>query len=159
MKRRIFLMMTCLLLIVSTIIAPVSASAATAKIFKLNTNANLRDPDDYTNILTYMKKGTKVLWTGKTKKSFYLVATTDGKVGYVFRDYLDEYGAVSMKAVYKTTASAKLYKKASTSSHKVATIGSGKYVLVYAIKGGWAYVKTTSGKGGFMKTSVLKKAS
>ena len=158
MKRRVLLIVTCLVLIVSTFVAPISASASgTAKILKVNTGSYLRDPSDYYNIIGNVKKGTKVLWTGKTKKAFYLVTTTDGKTGYIYKDYLDEYGAVSKSQIYVTKSSARVYKKNSTDSKVVSKLGSGKYVLVYATKGGWAYVKTTSGKGGYMKTSSLKK--
>ncbi len=159
MKRKLMRMALCLVLLASMLIAPMSAQAAsTYKIFKLNTNANLRNPANYEDILTYMKKGTKVLWTGKKHKAFYLVSTTSGQTGYVYKEYLSEYGAVSSKQLYKTRSSSKIYKKASTGSHVVTKVGSGRYVLVYATKGGWAYVKTTSGKGGFMKVSQLTKA-
>ena len=159
MKKRVMLMAVCLVMILTAVIAPVSASAASglAKILKVNTNANLRDPHDYQHVLSYMKSGTKVLWTGKTKKAFYLVTTTSGLTGYVFRDYLSSYGAVNLSQVYKTRTSAKIYKKPSTSAHKVTTVGKGRYVLVYGTSSGWAYVKTTSGKGGYMKFSALKK--
>ena len=162
MKKRVLWMAVCLVLILSTVIAPLSASAAsgTAKILKVNTNANLRDPDDYQHVLSYMKSGTKVLWTGKTSKknkAFYLVTTTSGLTGYVFRDYLSEYGAVNLNQLYKTRSEAKIYKKPSTSSHKVTSVGKGRFVLVYGTSSGWAYVKTTSGKGGYMKLSSLKK--
>ena len=162
MKKRVLWMAVCLVLILSTVIAPVSASAKSgvAKIYKISTNANLRDPDDYQHIMTFLKKGTKVLWTGKTNsknKAFYLVTTTDGKTGYVFRDNLSEYGAVNLNQVYKTSSKTKLYKKPSTGSSSIATVGKGRYVLVYSTASGWAYVKTTSGKGGYMKLSSLKK--
>ena len=142
MKRKVLLMVMCILLACSTVIAPLSACASTARILKVNTNANLRDPDDVTHVLTFLKKGTKVLWMGKSKKSMYLVATTDGYTGYIFKDYLSSYGAVSSKSIYKTTTSAKLYKKPSTSASKVTTVHSNRYVLVYAAQNGWAYVKT-----------------
>lgn len=158
MKRKIISLVVCLMLIVSMYVAPISASAAgTYKILKVNTNANLRNPDDYTDVLDYLKAGTKVLWTGKTKKAFLLVTTTSGKTGYIYKPYLSEYGAVAKSQVYKTRSACKIYKKPSTSSSKAGSVGKGRYVLVYATKGGWAYVKTTSGKGGFMKVSNLTK--
>ena len=157
MKRRLMVAMVCLVMLVSIVATPFSASASVAKILKINKNANLRNPDDYYDVLSYLKKGTKVLWTGKTKKAFYLVTTTSGKTGYVFRDNLSEYGAVNKNQIYVTRSSAKIYKKPSTSSRCVAKLGSHKYVLVYTTQNGWDYVKTTSGKGGFIKTSALKK--
>lgn len=160
MKRRVLWVAVCMMLIISTIIAPVSASASSsvAKIMKINTNANLRNPSDYEDIIGFLKKGTKVLWAGKTKKAFLLVTTTDGKTGYIYKDYLSSYGAVNKNQIYKTKSSAKIYKKASTSSSKVTSVGKGRYVLVYARSSSWAYVKTTSGKGGYMKMSALSKA-
>ena len=159
MKRKLMRMALCLVLLASMLIAPMSAQAAsTYKIFKLNTNANLRNPANYEDILTYMKKGTKVLWTGKKHKAFYLVSTTSGQTGYVYKEYLSEYGAVSSKQLYKTRSSSKIYKKASTGSKKVTTLSKGQHIIVYQTKGNWAYIKTLGGKGGYVKKSALKKA-
>ena len=158
MKRRIMLATLCLVMLVSTVLTPFTAYASsTAKILKVNTGAYLRDPSDYSNVIGTIKKGTKVLWMGKTKNSFYLIQTTEGKKGYIFKDYLSAYGAVKKKQVYVTKSSSKIYKSMSTSSGTVAKVGSGRVVLVYETKNGWAFVRTTSGKGGYMKTSVLKR--
>ena len=157
-KRKIISLVVCLMLIVSMYVAPIGASAAgTYKILKVNTNANLRNQDDYTDVIDFLKTGPKVLWTGKTKKAFLLVTTTSGKTGYIYKPYLSEYGAVAKSQVYKTKSACKIYSKNSTSSHTVGKVGKGRYVLVYATKGAWAYVKTTSGKGGFMKVINLTK--
>ena len=157
LKRRLISAVLCLMLIVSMFAMPVTAYAKTSKIMKVNTGSNLRDPDDYQHIVGHVKKGTKVLWNGKTKKAFCLVTTSSGKTGYIYKGYLNEYGAVNTSQVYVTKSSCRIYKKNSTSSKSVAKLSKGKYVLVYATQKGWAYVKTTSGKGGFMKTSDLRK--
>ena len=56
------------------------------------------------------------------------------------------------------TSSAKVYKKASTHSSKKTTLSKGQHVIVYQVKGNWAYIKTLGGTGGFVKKSALKKA-
>ena len=157
MKRRFTAAILCLMLLVSMFVLPTSAYAKTSKILKVNTGSNLRDPNDYRNVVGHVKKGAKVLWNGKTKKAFYLVTTSSGKTGYIYKSYLSEYGAVNKSQIYVTKSSCRIYKKNSTSSKTVAKLSAGKYVLVYATQKGWAYVKTTSGKGGFMKTSNLRK--
>lgn len=159
MKRKVILLAVCLMLVVSTVVAPLSASASVWKIMKINVSgARLRTgPGDYPWTKS-LKKGTQVLYKGKSSKAFYQVTTKDGTTGWVYKEYLSNYGAVNSSQVYRTRSSAKLYKSPSTSAHRVTTVSSGAYVLVYATRGGWAYVKTTSGKGGYMKTSSLKKA-
>ena len=159
MKRKVLLLAVCLMLVVSTMVAPLSASAATWKIMKINVSgAHLRTgPGDYPWIKS-LSKGTQVLFKGKTSKAFCQVTTKDGSTGWVYKEYLSNYGAVNSKQVYRTRSKTKLYKSPSTSARRVTTVSSGAYVLVYATRGGWAYVKTTSGKGGYMKTSSLKKA-
>ena len=157
MKRKLLVMLVCLTLVLSTVIAPVSAYAGIVKIMKINTNARLRSgPGDYpwSKIL---KKGTKVLYAGRKSKAFCYVKTTDGSTGWVFRDFLSEYGAVNSSSIYKTNGKATVYSSPSTSSGKVKSLSKGAYVMVYATKGGWAYVRTTSGKGGYMQVSKLTK--
>lgn len=134
-----------------------ASSKKKAMIMKTTVGVNLRDPDDYYTIVGNVKKGTEVLFTGKTKKSFYLVTTSDGRQGYVYKGYLTEYGAVNKSQVYYTTSSCKVYKNPTTKAGKVTKLKSGRYVLVYATQGEWAYVKTSNGKSGYMKRSALKK--
>ncbi len=57
-----------------------------------------------------------------------------------------------------TTKSAKLYKKASTKSKKLATLKSGVEVTVNATSGDWAYIDV-NGRKGFCKLSALGKSA
>lgn len=147
------------MLVLSTVVAPISASASVMQIMKINVSgARMRSgPGDYP-IIRSLKKGTKVLYAGKKSKAFYYVKTTDGKTGWVFRDFLSPYGAVNSNSLYRARSKASVYKRPSTSSSRVTKVSSGAYVFVYATRGGWAFVKTTSGKGGYMKLSALRKA-
>ena len=160
MKRRILTVTLCLMLIISLLAAPVGASAASkdiVKIKKINTNARLRTGPGNYSWSKILKKGTRVI-VGKKTNAFYYVKTSGGETGYIYEKYLSDYGAVNNKQVYSAIKAAKVYKKPSTSSKKITTLKAGQYVFVYAVKGNWAYVKTMSGKGGFMKTSVLVKS-
>ena len=163
MKRRILVLVLSILLIAATVIAPVSASAASRKsvaIMKVTVNgARVRKgPSSNYGIITSVKKGAKVFYLGKHKKSFYLVRTSHGKVGYMYKGFLKSYGACYEDQIYRLKKSTPLFKKASTRSvRKVAKLGKGLHVIVYQTKGKWAYVKTMSGKGGYVKKKLLKK--
>ena len=147
------------MLMVSTVLAPVSASASgVVKILKVNVDGarlRVRSGDKLVEQNYSLSKGERVFFAGKTYRSAYYVCTSSGKKGYVYKKFLSSYGAVNTKQVYRVTKSAGLYKKAG--SGKKATVSKGKYVMVYEVRGGWAYVKTVSGKGGYMKTSCLTK--
>ena len=159
MKRRVLIGLMCALLMVSTVLAPVSASASgIVKILKVNVDgARLRARVNGKLVEQNfsLKKGERVFFAGKTYRSAYYVCTSSGKKGYVYKKFLSSYGAVNTKQVYRVTKTAGLYKK--VGSGKKTNISKGKYVMVYEVRGGWAYVKTVSGKGGFMKTSCLSK--
>ena len=124
---------------------------------KTNERVNLRDPSDYTKIIGTVKKGTNVYFTGKTTKAFYLVQTSSGKQGYVFKMYLDDVNVTSKSSVYKVKTDTKLYKSASTDAKTVCKLKAGRYVQVSATQDGWAYALTTNGKKGYIKTSDLTK--
>jgi len=159
MMRRFVRLAVCLALAVSMLIAPMSALASSEiKIMKVTVDgARMRSGAGNYEVIGSLKKGDKVLYAGKQVKAFCLVRTTGGKQGYVYKEFLKSYGAVKASQVYYTTSKANLYKKASTSSSRIKKLSKHECVFVYETRGGWAYVKTTSGKGGFMKTSYLAK--
>ena len=156
MKRRIVELAVCLMMVVSVLVTPVSALAASGKYMKTSESVHLRDPNNYEHIVGKVKKNKTVWFTGKTKKAFYLVRTQDGKEGYVFKMYLSDMGAINKGKVYVTNTQTKLYKSPSTRA-KGSKLAAGKYLQVFATKGGWAYVRNSKGKTGYVPTSALSK--
>ena len=129
------------------------------KIMKVNVQgARLRSgPGAYSWSSPSLKKGQKVLYGGKQKNAFCYVCTTGGRKGWVYKPFLSSYGAVNKKQVYRVTKSGNLYKKKNTHSGHAASVKKNEYVFMYSVAGSWAYVKKTNGKGGYIKTSRLKK--
>ena len=159
MKKRILMLMLCVLLIASTVLAPISAMAAsTSSILIVNVDgARLRGGTNLTRIITSLRKGTRVVYNGKHIGSMYYVRAENGKKGYVYKRYLSAYGAASSKKVYGVTRKTYLYKRASSSSRHVARLAKGTTLIVYKTKGNWAYVRTLTGKAGYVKTSYLRR--
>ena len=159
MKRRMLWLVVCVAIMVSLLAMPVNAMASSkARMMKTNARANLRDPENYKHIIGDVKKNKEVYFTGKSIKSFYLVKTKSGKLGYIFKLYLDETNSSSAKkSVYRAKRNTKIYKKPSTSSKSVTSLISGQYVQVGQTKDGWAYVMNTKGKKGYVRTSDLSK--
>ena len=158
MKRNIWKSILCALLIVLTLMAPVSASAATtARIMKVNGSwVNLRSSGQNGYVIKNLRKGQKVLYWGVRSGEMYKVMLSDLKTtGYVHKDYLTTYGAFKLDKLYKTTASAKTYNLSGKSN---GTIGKGKFVAVYQTKGQWTYGKTMSGKSIVINNAYLTKA-
>ncbi len=163
MKRRILTIVLTVLLLVSTVVAPVSASAAAKKVYLLQVTvdgARVRSGSSSSyEVLTSLKKGSKVFYLNKTKDSFAYIRTAHGIVGYMYKGFLKSYGVTYRDQVYYCAKkSAKVYKKASTSSKRVTTLDKYQHVIVYQTKGSWAYIKTLGGTGGYVKKSALKKA-
>ncbi|MBR1822051.1 MAG: SH3 domain-containing protein [Clostridia bacterium] len=164
MKRKVLMMILSVLLVASMLMAPMSASAAsrkTVQILQVTVDgARVRKgPGSSYDVVTSVKNGGKVFYLGKEKDSFCYVRTDHGAVGYMYRGFLKSYGAAYKDQVYYAKQRAKVYKKASTHSSKKTTLTKGQHVIVYQIKGNWAYIKTLGGTGGYVKKSSLKKAS
>ena len=160
MKRRVISLVLTVVLLAALFVAPVGASAATKiKILKVTEDgARLRrGPSSSYDVIKSLSKGAKVFYAGKTKKSFAYICTSTGTKGYVFQGFLKNYGSCYKSQVYYAKKRAKVYKKAGSSS-RVTTLSKKQHVIVYQVKGKWAYVKTMGGKGGYVKASVLKKA-
>ena len=158
MKRFTWKKIVCALLITATLMAPVSASASSvARIMKVSADwARMRSIDG--EEVARLRKGTKVLYWGAKEDQMLKVMTSNGKTGYVYKDYLSLYGAMKKSAVHVTTKSTKMYKASGSSLKRNGTLSKGKYVVVYKTSGDWAFIKTMSGKSAYVKKANLKKA-
>ena len=162
MKRRVLLMLLSVLLIASMVM-PASAYAAskkTVQILQVTVDgARVRKgPGSSYDVITSVRNGGKVFYLGKEKSSFYYVRTDHGVQGYMYKGFLKSYGAAYKDQIYYAKEKAKVYKKASTHSSRKTTLSKGQHVIVYQVKGNWAYIKTLGGTGGYVKKSALKKA-
>lgn len=159
MKRKVLKSIICSLLIVAMLAAsaPAFAASSLARIVKVNaSNVRLRDAND--NVICNLKKGTKLLYWGKKDDAMCKVITSSGKVGYIYKGYLTTYGAMKLDKVFVTTDTVTMYKPSGSSLKSAGRLAAGKYVMVYKSSGGWAYIKTMSGKGAFVRTDDLKRA-
>lgn len=160
MKRNILKSILCLMLILVLGTAPLCAFAATktAKILKINVdNARMRTGPSGA-IITKLPKNTKVLYLNRTSGAYCKVSTANGTVGYVYKDFLSSYGSVRQDRVGITTKSTTMYRRSGNSLRKGSTLNAGQYLLVYQTNGSWAYVKTITGKTGYVKLNSIKKA-
>lgn len=164
MKRKVLLMATCLLLIAATVIAPMSASAASKRIVyvvKVTVDgARLREgPSSAYGIITSLKKDTRVFYLNKRENAFVYVYTEYGQKGYVYRGFLKAYGAVGVDQVYYNKYdSLTVYRRPNTGANRAGTLYRGQHVVVYQVQGDWAYIKTLNGRGGFVQVAGLQKA-
>ena len=161
MKRRVISVILTVVLLAAMAIAPAGAMAAKKiQILQVTVKgARLRQgPSSNYSVKKSLNKGAKVFYLGKGKDSFYKVRTDHGVVGYMYKGFLKSYGACYQSQVYYASKKVKVYKKASTHSGRKTTLSKGQHVIVYQVKGSWAYIKTLGGKGGYVKKSALKKA-
>lgn len=165
MMRRFFKVAICLLMMIAMAATPMltvpsmnAYAASSYKVMRCNVDGGRlrKGPGDY-DVITTLDKGEKVIYSGKMKNAFCLVATMEGKIGYIYKGFLSNYGVVRKDQLYYTTArNVKLYKKA-TASAKSVKLKNPQFVTVYQKAGNWAYVKTFDGKGGFVQLSKIKK--
>lgn len=163
MKRRFLMIVLCVLLIASTVLAPASALAASKKTVQILQvvvdGARVRKgPGSSYDVITSISNGAKVFYLGKEKNSFCYIRTDHGTKGYIYRGFLKSYGAAYASQIYYAKQKTKVHKKASGSSGKKTTLSKGQHVIVYSVSGNWAYIKTLGGTGGYVKKSALKKA-
>ena len=159
MKRNLWRSILCLSQILVLVLAPMSGVAATktAKILKINVDQARMRTGASGEIITTLARGTKVLYLNRTDGAYCKVCTTNGTTGYVYKGFLSSYGSVRADQVYVTTGSTTLYKLSGNSLRKSSTLKSGTYMLVYKTNGNWAYVKSMSGKSGYVKLSSIRK--
>ena len=162
MKRRMMVLVLVVAMLASMVFVPVSASAASKiKILQVTVDgARIRlGPSTAYGVITSLKKGSKVFYLKKMKDSFAYVCSSSGVKGYMYKGYLKSYGTVYSNQIYRTTKKGYLYKKASSGSSRVTRLSKNQHLIVYQVSGNWAYVKTLGGKGGYVKKSILTKAT
>lgn len=162
MKRNVIRLIVCVLMILTMVIAPISTAyaASTVKLMKVNVDgARLREgPSSAYEIITSIRYGKKVFYSGKMESSFCYVCTEDGQKGYVFRDFLSNYGVVRVDQVYYATGHARMYSRANTGSSRVETLTKNEMIIVFKTAGKWAYARTLDGKAGYVQLSYLNHA-
>ena len=163
MKRRAITLILTLALLMAMAVAPLGAQAAAKKIKILQVTVDgarvRRGPSSVYDVKTSVKKGGKVFYLGKMKNSFAYIRTSGGTQGYMYKGFLKSYGSCYKSQVYYSKKSGlKVYKKPSTHSSKATKLKKHQHVILYQVKGKWAYIKTVSGKGGYCQASALGKA-
>ena len=162
MNRRFISLALVIALLAAMAIVPAGASAASKiQILKVVVDgARVRQgPSSAYSVKTSVKKGGKVFYLGKMKNSFAYIRTSGGTQGYMYKGFLKSYGTCYKSQVYYSKKSGlAVYKKASSSSSKVTRLKKHQHVILYQVKGNWAYIKTVSGKGGYCQASALGKA-
>ncbi len=162
MKHRVWKSVLCLALVMIFAIGCTSAfasSAQTVMILKVTADgARVRTGSANGNqVITSLKKNTKVFYMGENEGANCLIRTSDGIFGYVYRGFLRSYGSVRLDRIYYAASDgAKVYKTPSTSASRVASLSAGECVVVFAVSGDWAYVRHINGGSGFMLKSDLR---
>ena len=165
MKRQLIRLTVCMLLVAAMLTAPLNALAVSpyrvVRILKVTADgARVREgPSSAYDVITSVREGDCVFYLEKNRAAFCYVRTSTGEIGYMYKGFLKSYGAALCGQVYYSRSnSVKVYKRASTSSSRVTTLKKNQHVIVYQTRGNLAYVKTLTGKGGFVRLTSLRSA-
>ena len=159
MKRKFFCMVLCALLAAAVMIGPLSASAASKNIIMiLKTTVDggrLREgPSSAYDVITSLSQNAKVFYWGEKSAAFCKVRTANGQEGYIYEGFLTPYGMVRLDQVYYAGGTTNVYK--SPGGSRIGALGQGEHVLVFKTQGDWAFIKTLSGRAGFVQLSNLR---
>ena len=162
MKRNILRVTICLLLalVISSGVFTVSAASNIVWILKCNVDGGrLHDgPSSAYQVVTSAKKGEKLFFMGETEDAFCYVSNTSGAMGYIYRGFLEFYGAARYDQLfYAGYSGAKLYKQPSAGAKSSGYLAGNEIVIAFKVVGDWAYVKSVNGKWGFIPISNLNK--
>jgi len=159
MKQKVFKIVVCMIMVLTCALAPVAASASNAA-YILRVNADLtrmRQTAGNSAVVRKLPAGTCVLYGGENAGAYCKVYLTNGVSGYVYKEHLSGYGAVSKNKVYRTYTPADIYTRSGNSLKRRGTVPAGQFVLVYKTNGNWAFVKSVNGTSGYMKLNTMYK--
>ena len=171
MKHKVLKSIICSLLIVAMLSAPMSALASSKVAYlvkvattdssnkvRIRAGSAKRGGNGDATIIGSVKTGSYVLHWGEKSGQMLKVMTPNGLIGYIFKDNVKSYGAMNKDWIYLTKASTAVYKRSGSGFRRTGTVGKNKPVVVMKKWGGWAMVKSMSGKTAYVKTSSLTKA-
>ena len=172
MKRKVLKSILCSVLIVALLSAPMSALAASKKVayilkvyttdsskkVRVRSGSSLKNGNGSSDVIGTLKIGTKVLYWGDKAGQMLKIMTPGGKTGYIYQGNLKTYGAMQASQIYLTKSNTAVYKRSGSKMVRKGTVGADVPVVIYALKGDWAYVKGLTGASAYVKTSALKKA-
>lgn len=158
-KRGFFRMLLCTLLVAAMVVGPMVASAESNLLMILKTTVDggrLREgPSSAYDVVVSLAENTKVFYWGEKSAAFCKVRTANGQVGYIYEGFLAAYGMVRLDQVYYAGGTVNVYKRPSTGGSRIGALGQGEHVLVFRTEGNWAFIKTLSGRAGFVQLSEL----
>lgn len=159
MKRKGLCIALCAALLLAALGSALSASAASGIITMFKTtvaDGRLREgPSSQYNVVRTLRQGEKLFYLGNTSASFMQVRTTSGEIGYIYDEFLTPYGNVRADQIYCANTTVTVYRTPSTGASRSGTLAGGEAVLVFAISGNWAFLKSFSGVSGFASLSNL----
>ena len=150
LKRKFLRFIISMVLILSVVIVPMSAMAAPriVSILKVTVEyGRLREgPSSDYDVITTLAKGERVFYLNQNSGAFCLVRTSRGQVGYIYRGFLQTYGACRLDQIYYANGSVRVYK--TPGGKALGTLSRNDHVLVYKTQGGWALIKNLVGNTG-----------
>lgn len=159
MKRTLAMLLAVLLLVA---VVPASAFASGTKTVYVSRNGsgtlNLREGPGYDYDVTghYVYHNSKVTVLKTSGKWSKVKAKSSGHVGWIRTYYIDGTTKALGTGTHVIKSETKLYRKASSSSSKKATLYKGDTVKVYETSHDYARVTVTgSGKTGWVKMSAI----
>lgn len=159
MKNRILRVVLCALLIAAMTAVPMAASASKSLVMILKTTvegARLREgPTSAYEVVRSLDKGEKVFYSGQTDSNFCLVRTTKGEVGYIYEGFLTNYGNVRTDMVWYANGYTRIYSSPSTGSSRSGSLEKNEHVLMFRTSGDWAFIRTMTGRSGYVPLSAI----
>jgi len=145
----------------SMALAPISAMAASKiiQILKVTVDyGRLREgPSSAYDVVGKLAKGERVFYLNENVDAFCKICTTSGKVGYIYRGFLQAYGAARSDQIYYAATNAKVYK--SPNGKSLGTMAKGTHFMIYQIRDGWGLAKNLHGNTGYVRMSDVTRAA
>ena len=143
------------------VIAPIQAMAASkiVSILKVTVDyGRLREgPSSDYEVVGKLAKGERVFYLNETSGAFCKVCTSRGQVGYIYRGFLQAYGAARMDQVYYATKDkVKVYK--TPGGKGIGYLAKNEHVMIYKTSNGWGLVKNLKGNTGYVQMSNMSRA-
>jgi len=158
MKRKLVRMLLCLMLVVSTAVTPAALAASyppVAIMMCTVEGGRLRQgPSSSYDVITSLQPGDRVFYMNETVGAFYLVRTSTGMTGYIYKEFLQYYGAARADQIYFANYDGvKVYKQPSAGSGRAGSLSLAEHVIIYKVVGEWGLVKTLYGGTGYVRMS------
>lgn len=164
MKRKLVLRTLCTLLSMLLAFGPGVANAASYPSVIMIMVCNVDGgrvrtaPGSANDVVASLRRGERAFYLNEMSGSHMLVRTSRGTIGYIYKDFMQFYGAARTDQIYSANyQGVRVYRQPASGAKTAGSLDNAEHIIIYKIAGDWGLCKTLYGGTGYVRMSDVSR--